>query len=314
MPSSVDTRVSTSGRPALSRAVGRLRREGGLWPILLALPGFLVFLMFKYWPIGMGAVTAFQKVDFVNESQWVGLDNFVYGLTDPVIPQALLNTLYYLFLGLAIGYPIPVIAALFAGEMSLRWRRVFSILMYIPAVLPPVVAILLWRFFYVPDGTGLLNSLLGHIGLGPYQWLDSATTVIPSIVLHTTWVGAGSAAVIYLATLTSVNTELYEAAELDGAGIFQRLFHVTLPQIRGILIIQFILTTINVAQMFTQPYILTGGGPDNKSISLLMVIYNYAFKSGDYGTATALSLLLAIVLGFLSIIYFRTRKRLEEEI
>lgn len=314
MRSGAESTTSESGRSVLSRAAGRLRREGGLWPILLALPGFLVFLMFKYWPIGMGAVTAFQRVDFVNSPEWVGLDNFVYGLTDPVVPQAVLNTVYYLFLGIAIGYPIPVIGALFAGEMSLRWRRVFSILMYVPAVLPPVVAILLWRFFYLPDGTGLLNSILSSVGLGPYQWLDSVTMVIPSIVLHTTWVGAGSAAVIYLATLTSVNTELYEAAELDGAGIFQRLIHVTLPQIRGILVIQLILTAINVAQMFTQPYILTGGGPNNKSISILMVIYNYAFRSGDYGTATALSLLLALVLGFLSIIYFRTRKRLEQEI
>lgn len=311
MQSSVDEKKP--GRSAFGRVVGRLRREGGMWPILLALPGFLVFFTFKYWPIGMGAVTAFQKVDFVNPSEWVGFDNFVYGLTDPVLPEALLNTVYYLFLGLAIGYPIPVIGAIFVAEMTMKWRRLFSILMYIPAVLPPVVAILLWRFFYTPDGTGLLNNILSWVGLGPYLWLDSVKMVIPSIVIQTTWVGAGSAAVIYLATLTSVNTDLYEAAEIDGAGIFRRLIHVTLPQLRGILIIQLILTTINVAQLFTQPYILTGGGPDNKSITLLMLIYNYAFRSGDYGTATALSLLLAIALGFMSIIYFRTRKRLEEE-
>jgi multiple sugar transport system permease protein len=176
-------------------------------------------------------------------------------------------------------------------------------------IIPPVVAVLLWKTFYRPDEAGLFNTVLGWIGLGPFQWLNDGTMVIPAIVVQATWAHFGTAVIIYLATLMTIRTELYEAAEIDGAGILRRLWHVTLPQMRSILLIMALLQLIATFQVFTEPYIMTGGGPENRSLTILLLIYRYAFVSGDYGRATALSLLLAIALSVLSAVYLWVTRR-----
>lgn len=176
-------------------------------------------------------------------------------------------------------------------------------------VVPPVVAILLWKIFYDPGTSGLFNTVLGWFGIGPFAWLNSPDLAMPAIVLEATWAGAGATAIIYLAALTGVRTELYEAAELDGAGIWRRVWHVTIPQIRGIILIMMLLQLIGTFQVFTEPFLFTGGGPDNATTTILLLIYRYAFINGDFGAATALSVLLALVLCVLSVVYhFLTRR------
>jgi multiple sugar transport system permease protein len=171
-----------------------------------------------------------------------------------------------------------------------------------------VVAILLWKYFYDP-GSGVFNAILGWVGLGPYAWLNSPHLAMPAIVLEATWAGAGATSIIYLAALTGVRNELYEAAELDGAGIWRRVWHVTIPQIRGIILIMMLLQLIGTFQVFTEPFLFTGGGPDNATTTILLLIYRYAFINGDFGAATALSVLLALVLCVLSVAYhFLTRR------
>ncbi len=128
---------------------------------------------------------------------------------------------------------------------------------------------------------------------------------MPSIVLEATWANAGSTMIIYLAALSGVRTDLYEAAEIDGASIWRRVVHVTLPQMRTILLITLLLQIIGTFQVFTEPFLFTGGGPANATTTILMLLYNYAFINGDYGAATALSVPLAIFLGLLSWLYFR---------
>lgn len=128
---------------------------------------------------------------------------------------------------------------------------------------------------------------------------------MPSLVLEATWAGAGGAVLIYLAALAGVPTELYEAAELDGASVWRRLWHVTLPHLRSILLIMLLLQVINNFQVFTEPFVLTDGGPEDSTVTVLLLIYRYAFVSGDYGTAAALSVSLAVVLAALSALYLR---------
>jgi len=155
----------------------------------------------------------------------------------------------------------------------------------------------------------VFNSILGWFGIGPYAWLNSQSLAMPAIVLEATWAGAGATAIIYLAALTGVRTELYEAAELDGAGIWSRVWHVTLPQIRGIILIMMLLQLIGTFQVFTEPFLFTGGGPNDATLTVLLLIYRYAFINGDFGAATALSVLLAGVLCALSVVYhFVTRR------
>jgi multiple sugar transport system permease protein len=171
-----------------------------------------------------------------------------------------------------------------------------------------VVAVLLWKFFYDASPTGVFNTLLGWVGLGPLPWLQSSTWAMPSLVLEATWANAGATVIIYLAALTSVPPELYDAAEVDGASIWDKVWHVTLPHLREVLLVTLILQIIGTAQVFVEPYLFTGGGPSDSTLTILLLIYNYAFANslgGDYGSAAALSIMLALFLGLLSAVHFR---------
>jgi multiple sugar transport system permease protein len=303
------TRVSTA-RPAARSGRSPLTwfRSGGLSSVLFILPLVLIFLYFSWGPIVRGLVLSFQKNNLVTTPEWVGTANFTYVLTDPQLPQATLNTLYFALLALIFGFPVPLFLAVFISELrTTGW--LYNVLSYLPAVVPPVAAILLWKFFYDPGESGVFNAILGWFGVGPFAWLNSPSLAMPAIVIEATWAGAGATSIIYLAALTGVRTELYEAAELDGAGIWRRVWHVTLPQIRGIILIMMLLQLIGTFQVFTEPFLFTGGGPDNATTTILLLIYRYAFINGDFGAATALSVLLALVLCVLSIGYHFMTKR-----
>ncbi|MFC0531622.1 carbohydrate ABC transporter permease [Phytohabitans kaempferiae] len=302
---------------AIGRNVRRPRRRslrewvthGGLTKIAFALPLVFIFGYFSWWPIINGVVMSVQRTNLVDPAEFVGWSNFSYVLSDPLLPTAAANTLYYALLSLLIGFPVPLLLATFMAELR-GTRRLYSVLAYLPVIVPPVAAVLLWKFFYNPEPTGLFNTALAWVGAGPLAWLNSADTVLPAIVVEATWAYFGSAAIIYLAALTSVRRDLYEAAEIDGAGIVRRTWHITLPQIRGVVLVMFLLQIINTMQVFTEPFIFTGGGPDNASTTLLLMIYNYAFIDGDFGAATALSVLLALFLGLVSAVYFYATRKL----
>jgi len=282
-------------------------RGGGLSNLTFALPLLIIFGTFSWWPIMRAIVMAFQHTNLVNPATFVGWENFQFVLTDPLLPTAIKNTLYFALLALLFGYPIPLVAAVLMSEVK-KLKGFFSVLAYLPVVVPPVIAVLLWKFFYDGSATGVFNTMLGWIGLGPYPWLQSQTMAMPSLVLQATWAGAGATVIIYLAALISVPPELYDAADVDGAGVWRKVWHVTMPQLRGILFITLILQIIGTAQVFLEPYLFTSGGPANSTTTILLMIYNYAFGrsvGGDYGAATALSVLLAIFLAIFSAVYFK---------
>jgi len=282
-------------------------RGGGLSTLVFLLPLLLVFGLFSWFPIVRAVIMSFQETNLVSDPTFVGLDNFRQVLADPILWKAVRNTLYFAFLALLFGYPIPLVAAVLMREVR-RAKGLYSALAYLPVVVPPVVAVLLWKFFYNASPTGVFNTILGWVGLGPYPWLQDASWAMPSLVLAATWAGAGGTIIIYLAALTSVPPELYDAAEVDGAGLWRKIWHVTLPQLRGVLFITLILQVIGTAQVFLEPYLFTGGGPNNATLTILLLIYRYAFQNslgGDYGAATALSIMLAAVLAVFSVLYFR---------
>lgn len=303
-----------SAGPAPSRAArpGRFRRwrtRGGLSTLLLALPVILIFFYFSWLPIVRGVVMSFQRNNYVAAPDWVGIDNFTYVLHDPLLGTAILNTLYFALLAILFGFPLPLLMAVIFSTVTMRRRWLYSLLAYLPVIVPPVVAILLWKVFYDPSSAGMFNSLLGMVGIPPQPWLNAVSSAMPSIVLEATWAGAGTSILIYLAAIASVRPELYEAAELDGAGIGSRIWHITIPSIRGIVMIMLLLQIIGAAQIFTEPFLFTGGGPQNATTTILLLLYKYAFLDGDYGAATALSVMLAVVLGLLSVGYFRLTRR-----
>ncbi|MFJ2300237.1 carbohydrate ABC transporter permease [Oerskovia paurometabola] len=293
-------------KPARRRSPVTWVRGGGLSNLVFMLPVIVIFGVFSWFPIVRALLMSVQETNLV-DTQFVGLDNFRYVLADPLLWTAVKNTAYFAFLALLFGYPIPLVAAVLMSEVR-RYKGLYSALAYLPVVVPPVVAVLLWKFFYDAGPHGVFNTILGWVGLGPYPWLQDATTAMPSLVLAATWAGAGGTIIIYLAALTSVPPELYDAAEVDGAGVWRKVWHVTMPQLRGVLFITLILQIIGTAQVFLEPYLFTGGGPANSTITILLLIYNYAFANslgGNYGAATALSLMLALALAAFSALYFR---------
>ncbi|NUR89464.1 MAG: sugar ABC transporter permease [Nonomuraea sp.] len=262
----------------------------------------LIFAAFSWWPIVKSAVLAFQQTNLVDPARFVALENFANLFADPLLGTAVGNTVWFTVLALLFGFPVPLFLAVVMSELR-RGGGLFRVLVYLPVAVPPVVAVLLWKWFYNAD-YGLFNGILGM----KLPWLQDTQWAMPSLVLEATWAGAGGTVLIYIAALTSVPRELYEAAESDGASIWRRIWHITLPQLRGVLLLMLLLQVIGTFQVFTEPFVMTDGGPEDSTVTVLLLIYRYAFVYGDYGMAAALSVLLAVVLGALSAVYLRATR------
>lgn len=289
------------------RSVTGWVRGGGLSSLLFLLPMLFIFGLFSWYPIVRAVVMSFQTTNLVTAPTFVGFSNFVRVVNDPLFWTAVGNTGWFALLALVLGYPIPLVAAVLMSEVR-RWKGLYSALAYLPVVVPPVVAVLLWKFFYDASPTGVFNTILAWAHLPPQPWIQNELQAMPSLVVEATWAAAGSTIIIYLAALTGVAPELYDAGEVDGASVWNKIWHITLPQLRGILLVTLILQIIGTAQVFLEPFLFTDGGPVNSTTTILLLIYNYAFQNslgGDYGAATALSVLLAVFLAVLSLVYFR---------
>jgi multiple sugar transport system permease protein len=254
-----------------------------------------------------GVILSFQQVNFVTDPEWVGLDNFQTLFKDPLFWIAWRNTLVFTGLALIIGYALPLLIAVLLNEFR-HWTGFFRVAVYLPVMLPPIVTVLLWQYFYDP-GNGLFNTLLRGAHLPESQWTQASSTATISLVLVSTWANLGGATLMYLAALQGIPGELYEAAELDGASIWQRLRHVTIPQLRFIMLVLLLLQIISTMQVFIEPYQLTGTtNPD--TVTVMVLIYRYAFTvNHDFGLAAALSVLLFVVLGVFSASYLRLTRR-----
>ncbi|HUY60114.1 MAG TPA: sugar ABC transporter permease [Solirubrobacteraceae bacterium] len=316
----IEPALTTPGVAGLRR-VRRSRRTplawvkaGGISRLLFLLPLIAIFGAFSWYPIVRLVLISLQHTNEVTTT-WVGFQNFSEVLHDPLFPIALRNTAEFAGLALLFGYPIPLVAAVLMSEVRKR-RGLYAALAYLPVVIPPVVAVLLWKTFYAGGPGGVFNTILGWFGIPPQQWIQSIGQAMPSLVLESTWANAGATVIIYLAALTSVNPELYEAASVDGAGLWKKIWHVTLPQMRTVLLVTMILQIIGTAQVFLEPYLFTSGGPDNATMTILLLIYNYAFGNSlgaSYGEAAALSLMLVAFLAVFSLIYLRATRSWSDE-
>ena len=170
---------------------------------VLALPLLLTFTYFAWWPLFRAVILSAQHTNLIDGAEWVGFENFRRVLDDPLLWTAIKNTAWFAFLALVFGFPVPIVLALLMSE-SRRWRGLFSTLAYLPVVVPPVAAILLWNVFYDATPSGTFNTVLGWVGLGPYPWYQSTSWAMGSIVLLATWSAAGATVIIYLAALTGV--------------------------------------------------------------------------------------------------------------
>ncbi|GHG10216.1 carbohydrate ABC transporter permease [Streptomyces filamentosus] len=263
----------------------------------------LCFAVFSWYPMVREFLLAFQKTER-GTSTWVGLDNFRTVANDPAFWQAWSNTLLYTALALVLGFAVPFVAALVINEFR-HGQGYLRLLVYLPVMLPPVAAVLLFKYLYDP-GYGLLNELLGALGLPAQQWLQDPDLSLLAVVVASTWMNMGGATLIYLAALQSIPGELYEAAELDGAGLLRKIWHVTIPQTRLVLSLMLLMQVIATMQVFVEPFLLTGGaGPEGSTTTVVYLIYQYAFNFNNYGAAAALGLMLLVLLAGFSAAYVK---------
>jgi len=278
------------------------------------LPGIALFAFFLWIPLLQSVRMSFYRTRNIELVEFVGFDNFTSIFARHEFRQALLNTFMYTFWSILLGFFVPIVLALVIGE-TVRGRGIFRTVAYIPNVLPGLAAMILWRQFFSAESTGVINILLGHLGIAPMTFLTESNLVIPIIVLITTWRGAGATALIYMAGLAGINPELYEAATIDGAGIWNRIRYITGPAIFNLGSTLLILQIIAVFQLMYEPLVLTRGGPDNASMSLMLLMWNYAFGgSMDFGRASAVAVITALILvGFTILYQILQRRRADRE-
>ncbi|WP_432176211.1 carbohydrate ABC transporter permease [Streptomyces sp. Tue6028] len=296
------------------------RRTGGTWRRRLAdqsrayaflIGGLLCFALFSWYPAIRAVVIAFQKYTPGSGGEWVGTANFTRVFHDPEFGAAWRNTLTFTLLALLIGFAVPFLMALVLNELR-HAKAFFRVVVYLPVMIPPVVSALLWKWFYDP-GAGLANEALRFAHLPTSNWSNGADTALVSLVIVATWANLGGTVLIYLAALQSIPGELYEAAELDGANIWQRVRHVTIPQTRFVILMLMLLQIIATMQVFTEPFVITGGGPENATVTVLYLIYKYAFLYNDFGGACALSVMLLALLSVFSAVYLRLTRSTGED-
>ncbi len=263
-------------------------------PYLLVSPYIVHFLLFVSFPVIFSIVLTFHKWNIISPMEYSGVTNYIKLFSDKTFFRSILNTLIFL----VIHIPLQIIVALFLAEVlnqNIRLKGLFRGAFFLPVIVSGVVVSMLWQQLYGFD-TGLLNRLLTSIGLGKVGWLIDPKIAMPSIALMATWKNVGLYIILFLVGLQTVPAQYYEAADLEGATHSQKFFKITLPMINPTIFMVLILSTIGGFSLFIEPYIMTGGGPLNSTVSAVLYIYKQGFFYYHMGYAATLGLFFALII------------------
>jgi multiple sugar transport system permease protein len=304
----VETATKTLEAPRAPRGLrhtARLaRREWSAY--LFLLPGVLIFSVFTVFALGFTVYLSFHEWNIINvDKPYVGLQNYDDLIHDERFRHSVINTFY--FSGAVI--PLQMISGLAIALLlntGLRGRVFFRTLYYLPCVTPFVVSAIVWKWFYNGD-FGIFNFYLLKAGLidTPVSFLSDQNLAMPSVIVMTVWGGIGFTMVVYLAGLQSIPEELYEAAKVDGAGPWSRLRHITIPMLRPTTIFLAVIGVIFAFQQFTQIFVMTRGGPVDKTTTMLYYIYQTAFGFFEMGYASAMAFALFLMLLVFTVLQLR---------
>lgn len=296
-----DSGVAVGGKTWLGRRVHLSRRaKEELFAYLCISPWLLNFVLFIAFSMAASFVIALFDTNLMNRTIFVGLDQFAELGRDKLASKAMINTAYYSFAMVPIGTAVALAIAMLLNQ-DIKAQGFFRTAYYLPSIVSGVAVSILWAWMYHPD-YGLINSLLDSLGVYRFipriKWIFSEEWAIPSLVLMSTW-GTGGAMLIFLAGLQSVPTALYEAATIDGAGAWRRFLNVTIPMLTPTIFFSIIMRIVGSFQIFTQALIMTEGGPNNATLTMVLYIYNKAFLQFHFGYASALAwALFAVILVF----------------
>lgn len=270
---------------------------------LFASPWIIGFLLWTLGPMIASFGLAFTEWDLFSPARWVGLENVNEMLRDPLVGKALKVTTLYALVSVPLSIFFGMSLALLLNA-KIRGLRFYRTAFYLPSVLSGVAVALLWRWLFSPE-FGLINLMLSYVGIQGPSWLGDERWALPSLVMMSIW-GVGASTIIYLAGLQGIPTDLFEAAEVDGARGWDRLIHITLPMMTPVLFFQLVVGFIAALQIFTQAYIMTNGGPNNATMFMILYLYRNAFQFFRMGYASALAWVLFIYILILTVLIFRS--------
>ena len=276
--------------------------------LAFVLPYVIFFIAFVAYPLLFSLILVFHRWNIVSPMEWVGLKNFTRLLVDPLFLKSVGNTLIFLCIHIPLQILIALVFALLLN-MRIRGRSLFRAIYFLPVVVSGVAVTILWQQLYSFD-YGVLNSLLGRIGLPQIPWLVDARFAMPSIAIMATWKNVGIYIVLFLAGLQNIPHELYEAASLDGATPSRQFLHITLPMLNPAILVIVVLSTIGGFSLFIEPYVMTGGGPMQSTLSGMLYIYNQAFYFNHMGYAATLGFVYALII---LLVVLLLRKLIEAE-
>ncbi len=289
--------VFLAGGEGAALGAPRISWRKRLAALALLAPAVFLILVWAYYPLVRGSIMAFQDVKIMGRSRFVGLENFVRVATNPLFGSMVKATVTFVFATLSLGFFVPVILAILLSEVR-RGSTVYRAIFYAPYLLGGVVVLFIWKIFYMPTEEGMLNHLLMALGMDhPVRWLENPHINKWALALPGIWAGSGSACLVYLAALKSIDDELYEAADIDGANAWAKVWYITLPSLKPLLIINFVGAFIGAFHGMGNILVLTGGAYETNVIGLQ--IFLEAFGYLRFGSSTALAWMLgSLLIGF----------------
>jgi len=290
------------------RASARLQVSPG---IAFVAPALLAIVTFFFVPVAAAMLLSLTDFDIYTVASWrnlrfVAFGNYASLLRDPLFWIALENTLYFVAVGAPLSIAVSLGAALLVNARLVRFKGLFRTLFFLPVVTTLVAVAVVWRYVYHPR-FGLLNQGLGLLGLGPIDWLGDPRWAMPAIILMAVWKNFGFNMIIFIAALQAIPESLYEAARLDGASFLQQLRHVTLPLLTPTFLFVAVITLIGYFQLFAEPYVMTQGGPANRTLSIVLLMYEQGFRWWNMGYAAAIAFVLFAIILCLTLVQTRLR-------
>ena len=294
--------------PVAKKRTSTLRRQEALLAALLILPSSLGIIIFAVLPIAASLGISLTDWGGLSKPHFVGLQNYATALQDSRATSALSHTLIYVLLAVPSGVIIAMTLAVWIHNLRAGWlRTVFRTVYYLPMVTIGVAVALLWQVLLAPQG--LVNLILGWLGIHGPNWLGSPAWVLPAVAIFSVWQGSGQGIILFLASLASVPKDLYEAAQLDGARPGELFRYITLPMISPTIFLVLVLSLIGALQVFEAVLVLSKGGPGDSSTTVALYIYKTAFTFFKMGYASALAWLLALILMVLMVLQWRNQNR-----
>lgn len=296
---------------AVTNPTSPRRRRSLLWRehldgYLFILPWLIGFFVFVAGPMVASFLISFMHWEMVTPARWAGLAQYDRLFNDNRFYLSLYNTAYYVFIGVPLHLLLALLAAM-AMNLNLRGIRIYRTLYFIPSITPVVASSLLWLWIFNPE-FGLANSMLNWLGLPSLYWLQDPKLAKPAFIIMSFWT-IGGQMVILLAGLKGIPPALYEAAQIDGAGNWASFWHITLPMLSPAIFFNMILAIIAAFQVFTQSYIITGGGPENATLFYVLYLYRMAFENFRMGYASAMAWVLFVIILLFTYMQFRLSDR-----